>query len=687
MIVRGSKLLLFIFLLAFPALAFAQFRTDSTLQLQEVQVVANSFKAVIPNKNLSGAELESLNSLTVADALRYFSGVQIKDYGGMGGLKTVNVRNMGSQHVGVFYDGIQLGNAQNGTVDLGKFSLDDIESIDLYNGQKSDIFQSAKDYASGASIYLATKRPRFRKGENTNLLFRYKAGTIQLVNPSFRWEQKLSSKFTASLSGEYIKSDGEYKFRYKRLMPDSSIAYDTTAVRKNSDIESFRIESSIYGELFGGFFEGKLYYYDSDRGLPGAIISLAKGMEWKNGERLKDKNFFAQTAYTKEINEKYRLKAKAKFAYDYTHYVSRDSVEFLNEQVTQKAQTDNTYYQQEAYVSFVNQYTINRMWNVALATDFQYNKLNATLRGVGTKFSFPQRYTSLLSLATSFNYNNFRGQASLIGSYVHEEVRFNTKSPDKTVLTPAIFLGYTLPNHPNLTVRVFAKRIFRMPTFNDLYYAQIGYSNLKPEYTNQYNVGMSHQLSFSKSFIRSVQYQVDAYYLDVTDKIIASPTGSQFRWMMTNIGKMEGLGVDFTGRVDMNFNRVNMTTTLNYSYSKMSDYSKVGGKPLSSYGDQIPYTPWHSGSVINSVEYKSWNMNYSFIYVGERYDGGFNNIPKNKIQPWYTHDASLQKTILFRNVKTKLSLEANNLFDQQYEVVLNYPMPGRNFRLTVNIEI
>lgn len=681
------KYFLCLVIFTFPICNYAQTIQDSIYHLDEIVVVSRPFQSVIPNKKLSGKELEKLNSHNIADALRYFSGVQIKDYGGMGGLKTVNVRNMGSQHVGVFYDGIQLGNAQNGTVDLGKFSLDDIESLDLYNGQKSEIFQSAKDFSSGASIYLETKRPRFIKNKKTNILVRYKTGSIQLINPSLRWEQKLSSKFNTSFSAEYIKSDGEYKFRYKRLQFDNSIAYDTTAVRKNSDIEAYRIEGGVFGQLGEGFLEGKIYYYDSDRGLPGAIISTANGMEWKNGERLTDKNFFVQTAYTKAINEKYKLKTKAKFAYDYTHYLSRDSIQFMDEHVTEKAQTDNTYYQQETYLSFINQYDISRVWNVALATDFQYNKLNASLRGVGTQFSYPQRYTILLSLATSFNYNNFKGQASLIGSYVHEEVRYNTKSPDKTVLTPAIFLGYTIPNNPNLTVRAFAKRIFRMPTFNDLYYAQIGYSNLKPEYTNQYNIGMSHQINFKQSFLKAIHYQVDAYYLDVTDKIIASPTGSQFRWMMTNIGKMEGMGIDFTGGINLNLGKVGVNTTLNYSYSKMSDYSKIEGKPLSSYGDQIPYTPWHSGSAICNLEYDSWGLNYSFIYVGERYDGGFNNIEKNKVQPWYTHDASLQKVFKWESYKLKCSLEANNLFNQQYEVVLNYPMPGRNYRLTVNFEI
>src|ERR1700753_3838308 len=93
-------------------------------------------KEIVPVQTLSGTELPRLGTHSVADAIRYFSGVQVKDYGGVGGLKTINIRSLGSQHVGVFYDGIELGNAQNGTIDLGRFSLDNMVSITLYNGQK-----------------------------------------------------------------------------------------------------------------------------------------------------------------------------------------------------------------------------------------------------------------------------------------------------------------------------------------------------------------------------------------------------------------------------------------------------------------------------------------------------------------------------------------------------------------------
>lgn len=100
-------------------------------------------------QTLAGKELQALSATSIADALKYFAGVQIKDYGGLGGMKTVNVRSLGAQHVGIYIDGIRVTNAQNGTVDLGKFSLSTMETVELYNGNKLDDCQSASEYASG----------------------------------------------------------------------------------------------------------------------------------------------------------------------------------------------------------------------------------------------------------------------------------------------------------------------------------------------------------------------------------------------------------------------------------------------------------------------------------------------------------------------------------------------------------
>ena len=70
----------------------AQSKLDSIQRLDEVVVTAKKYKEVIPAQILKGEELQRLNSFSVADAIRYFSGVQIKDYGGVGEIGRASCR-------------------------------------------------------------------------------------------------------------------------------------------------------------------------------------------------------------------------------------------------------------------------------------------------------------------------------------------------------------------------------------------------------------------------------------------------------------------------------------------------------------------------------------------------------------------------------------------------------------------
>ena len=287
---------------------------DTMLNLKEVSVV-RSYKPyieVIPAQKLDGEQLQRLNSFSVADAVRYFSGVQIKDYGGVGGIKTVDIRSMGTNHMGVFYDGIQLGNAQNGQIDLGKFSLDNIEEVSLYNGQKSDIFQPAKDFGAAGTIYLRTRTPKFENNKRTNVKVLFRTGSFGLVNPSILLEQKLSDNLSAAINAEYIDANGKYKFRYKKVFSDGTLAWDTTATRQNGDVYSLRVEGGLYGKMKGGKWNAKAYYYDSERGIPGAIVNNV----WKTSQRQWDRNFFAQGSFQKRIGSRYELLLSAKYAID-----------------------------------------------------------------------------------------------------------------------------------------------------------------------------------------------------------------------------------------------------------------------------------------------------------------------------------------------------------------------------------
>ena len=267
-------------------------------QIEEVEVTARALnKDIIVPQTLKGEELQRLNALSVADALRYFSGVQLKDYGGVGGIKTINVRSMGSQHTAVYYNGIQLGNAQNGQVDLGRFSIDNMEEIQLFNGQKSDIFQSAREFGAAGNVYLTTRKPYFLPNEKVHVHAQMRCGSFALANPNVGIDVKLTDGLSFTLDAEYVYSDGKYPFRYRRVLPNGEVAYDTTAVRQNGDVNAVRAEIGLHHYYrTTGFWRVHAYNYYSERGIPGAIVNNV----WKNGERLWDRNSFVQVQWQDE---------------------------------------------------------------------------------------------------------------------------------------------------------------------------------------------------------------------------------------------------------------------------------------------------------------------------------------------------------------------------------------------------
>lgn len=645
----------------------SQSKLDSLQHLDEVVVTVRRIqKEVIPVQELSGNQLQRLSSHSVADALRYFSGIQIKDYGGVGGLKTVNIRCMGTNHVGVFYDGIELGNAQNGQVDLGRFSLDNMEAVTLYNGQKSAIFQPAKDFGSAGSIYLQSRTPKFGPDKDNHVKAVFKTGSFGVINPAILWEHRISENISSSVSAEYMYTTGKYKFTYR-----VKEGYDTTAVRQNGDVNAIRVEGGLFGKLKGGYWRAKGYFYNSERGYPGAIVRN----KFTHEDRQWDTNTFFQGAFKKDYSDRYSIMLNAKYAYDYLHYLADPNRD------ESLMYTNNYYYQHEIYASAANRLNLFPWWSINFSADYQFNLLNSDLKD----FAYPRRHTVLVAGATAFEFNRLKMQASVLGTIVHDEVMKaeGKAADDKVQWTPTAILSYRPFDDVDFNLRTFYKRIFRMPTLNDLCYTFIGNIDLEPEYTNQYNLGFTYTKDFTEIWFRHFEIQADVYYNEVENKIVATPTSNFFRWTMINLGLVEIRGMDLALQTGWKFgNDLYVNVRMNYTYQKAQDFTDKNDE---FYGGQIPYIPWHSGSAVVNAGFRNWEANYSFIYTGERYSSSA-NIPVNYQLPWYTSDFSIARNLPLEKGSMKITLEVNNIFNQQYEVVSCYPMPGTNFKAIMKYE-
>lgn len=631
-----SKLHICVVLASIAATAGAQTsRLDSVQTLGDVSVVGVKPHYLTPSQTLRGDMLRNLSATSVADALKYFSGVQIKDYGGLGGLKTVNVRSLGSQHVGVYLDGIRITNAQNGQIDLGRYSLSNMESVSLYNANRNERLQSASEYASAATVYMQTKRPT-----QTTYTMEYGCGSFGL--------NKLKGYFALKnllfVDAEYQHSDGDYAFRFR------SEQEDTVGTRHNSDITFYRLEAA-------GFYKGlstHVYYYNSERGLPGPVIRRLSD-QWDSTDRQWDENFFIQSSY-KHSWEHFGLKTNLKYSYDYLHY--------LQDPRTNAATMycNNHYTQQDLYGSVAAAWN-TRYVSLTASTDLRWSDLNADVY----KFAYVYRIDSKSLLSAIASYRGFEANIALLYTHISDHTR-GAASP-LSRLTPMYLASW---HGGPLTVRAFHKRIFRAPTLNDLYYTLVGNAQLRPEYTSQWDLGVDYK-------DRHLHLAVDLYTSRIEDKIVAIPMKCQFRWSMVNFGLVRSLGISTTAGYDRTWGKLALSANTNYTCQRDRDFSSPSDPE---YKNTIPYSPLHSASIIVSLGYDGWSACTSWLYTGDRFALISNN-KEDMLGAWQTVDLKLSKTFTVSRHSLQTTIECNNLTDSRHEVVKRYPMPGRNWKLTL----
>lgn len=631
-----SKLHICVALASIAATAGAQTsRLDSVQTLGDVSVVGVKPHYLTPSQTLRGDMLRSLSATSVADALKYFSGVQIKDYGGLGGLKTVNVRSLGSQHVGVYLDGIRITNAQNGQIDLGRYSLSNMESVSLYNANRNERLQSASEYASAATVYMQTKRPT-----ETTYTMEYGCGSFGL--------NKLKGYFALKnllfIDAEYQHSDGDYAFRFR------SEQEDTIGTRHNSDITFYRLEAA-------GFYKGlstHVYYYNSERGLPGPVIRRLSD-QWDSTDRQWDENFFIQSSY-KHSWEHFGLKTNLKYSYDYLHY--------LQDPRTNAATMycNNHYTQQDLYGSVAAAWN-TRYVSLTASTDLRWSDLNADVY----KFAYVYRIDSKSLLSAIASYRGFEANIALLYTHISDHTR-GAASP-LSRLSPMYLASW---HGGPLTVRAFQKRIFRAPTLNDLYYTLVGNAQLRPEYTSQWDLGIDYK-------DRHLHFAVDLYTSRIEDKIVAIPMKCQFRWSMVNFGLVKSLGISTTAGYDRTWGKLALSANANYTCQRDRDFSSPSDPE---YKNTIPYSPLHSASLIVSLGYDGWSACTSWLYTGDRFALISNN-KEDMLGAWQTVDLKLSKTFTVSRHSLQTTIECNNLTDSRHEVVKRYPMPGRNWKLTL----
>ncbi len=640
----------------------AQEPVSDTLQLRGVEVTTRKISraeiSAHPIQILNSAQINTLAGNSVAEAVKTFSGVSLRDYGGMGGLKTVMIRSLGANHTGVLVDGMPVTDIASGQIDLGKLPLEGLEEISLSIGNSGPQPLPARAFASAGMINLQSIKPDFEK-QKMHGDFKLKGGSFGLINPSINIAHKTGKKSWIDVTASLLKSKGDYPY-----LVDNGSAGTQTLNRSNADITALSAHARYFIRLSDSAdFQAKIRMYDSDRGLPGAVIFYNP----QSAQRLTNKDFVLNLQYQSR-NDKVSKLGSAGWSRAWLRYVDPW---YLG----QDKPLDNRYLQNEFYISEALGINFGQYLSASIATDAIVNTFSSNL--------YDNKNPLRLSLLASGSLNYKRKITETSTGFLLSFIRDKNDSDyqkDLAKFTPFASFSLRLLNDPSLRFRLMYKQSFRMPTFNDLYYNIIGNLNLKPENVHQFNAGLLFALVRDNRF--SINGRADFFINQVNEKIIAIPTQNLFVWSMRNIGEVQTKGMEL--QLDQHSEitkNLSINLSVNYTFQEALD---VSDKLSITYNQQIPYIPLETFSGMASVKYQSFTLHYTLLFNGFRYISAKNSW-ENMLSGWWVSDLGISWERKTQKLGYLVKAEAINLFNEQYVVIKSFPMPGRSLAITVGL--
>lgn len=626
-----------------------------TLDVATVSSQRNAAAAsVVPVQSISATHMSRMGTIGLHEAAGQFSGVSVKDYGGVGGLKTVSVRNMGASHTAVIYDGISISDAQNGQIDISRFNLDDISQVSMSIGMPDDIFTSARHMTSAGLLRVESRIPLFEQGP-TEVDTRMTFGSFGTYLPYVSIRQRLGSGYALKAAFNGTFSEGDYPF----ILHNGKLVSEE--IRLNSDVEIYGAQADFHADWNShGRLKAKVNYHHSERGLPGSVVLYTQN----SYERLQDRSLISNVMYDNEFASKWRFHADAGF----THSLSLH-------QDAGPTPRKSLYNQNEYSMAVRTQYMPASHWKIVIAEDAFINTLDSNI----PECPFPVRFTSATAVAAQYGGQALTITAGATGLYLTETLKTGNAPSDRFRLSPMAGLSWNF--HRGMHLRASFKEGFRVPTFNDLYYSRVGNRDLKPEIARQCNLGVTFSGTYPWG---TVDLTADGYYNFIKDKIVAVPT--MFIWRMRNVGEVAMYGTDLTASASWKVSSwLKAYASGNYSLQYALDVTDPESK---SYRHQIPYTPRHCGSGSLTMETSWITVVYKMTASGRRYSMP-QNIPANEIAPYADHSVCLSRDFRFgrsHDYNIHLAVEALNLADHNYEIIHYYPMPGRSYRLTLKFK-
>ncbi len=640
------KVLLFFFtIISINQTVFGSPNADSvTLVKKEFPVITvegkkNSVENVLKYTSssiISKTEIIEINTNNLSGVLQYQPGILIRDYGGLGGLKTISVRGTNSMQTLITFEGIRLNSSQTSMIDLNKIPISIIDEIQIFKGGSSSI--SGSNSIAGV-INLETKK--YIENDALNLKISY--GSFNEIEASA--DLNLGSSYQIVSNLDYQHSDGNFPFFSNQFGEEKKYKRENG----NFDRFSFYLFKPIINKSFS--LRPFLLLSLIERGSPGAVL---QGHIESLDARLNELFWIFCIPTDFQISTNSELKTNFNYKFEKTDY-SNPEFSFLS------ADGKIKYNYQEIQFSSVYSNNIINDLNFFIGLDFITTKLYGNMldKNIGERvsrynisgyFNFDYKLESNEYMILSTNLG-FRGDAVL------------NLNPNYSYSFGA---NLNLLNY-DLKIKSLFSNNFRLPSFNEMYYLNYGNSNLKPEKSYNLNIGLVYELN------KNLNFEINGFFLKTYDQIVSVPL-SPLRWSAKNIAETFSRGFEFSSKASFFDNFLNLK--INYTFQMMTDESQGSNTK----GKLIVYTPQELINSTISIKAGLANAVVQLFYSSHRF-----YLPQNDyngyLPSYFLINFSLFRDFRFFNNDFRLRIDLENIFDRRYEIIRNYPMPGFSLKV------
>lgn len=617
----------------------AQTKDTSTYELKEIVILQTKQDVLEVSKKIikiDSLTLERYNTTSLADLLSNQSTVHVKTYGN-GNIATTSMRGGNSNQTALLWNGLNIQNAMLGQTDLSIIPTLFFNNVTLEYGGGSATWGSG---AIGGSIHLQNKA-QFNQGFKTKLQMSVGSFNTKKIASGVLLSYK---RIVSNTKLYYTGSENNYTYKdtLDKENPNKQITHANYISKGLMQEISFLIKP--YQKI-----NIRAWYNEMNRNLP-----VYDGIQSKKNQE--------------DIN----LKINADWNYSKRNLNSTIRFGFFNDQLNYADSNANVLLSKSKIKTFIGESD-----NMILHKNHQFNfGINFTNYQAGiisndailkssnnfqlTKLAFFAAY-NLRLLDSKFNY---------ILS-VRKEFTNQTSIP----ITGNTGIHYQLTKL--IATKINANKSFRQPTLNDLYWNPGGNPNLKPEESYEADGGI--EFKYKKNNF-SLLFEGTYFNRHTTNWIIWLPNGNS-NWTPKNIAKVYSRGTETKTELSYSKKEISIKILLNSSYV-LSTNQQATSENDNSIGRQLLFTPRYTGQGSLMLSYKTMNILFGNNYTGYRFTSSDNS---SWLNPYYVANLRAGFRQSFSSMNIEFFGNINNLFNKNYVVLNNYPMPLRNYEIGMTI--